>query len=126
MTNHPSLPDLLAQVKAHPNISNAGMILCHNGIVRASDRSGTHGVEWLRVSANTEKIQEICTWAQSLPGIVAVAIQAFEGELRVGDDLLFIVIAGDIREHVLDAMRQTLDRVKNEAVSKQEELKPSP
>ena len=81
---HVSLEDLIQRVKAHPRISEAGMILCHNGIVRASDRSGAKTVTSLRVSADEAMIEETRVWAESQPGIVAVLIQAFEGELTVG------------------------------------------
>ena len=67
------------------------------------------------------KVDEIRTWAESKEGIVVVIIEALEGEFHVGDDLLFIVIAGDIRENVLSAMRETIDRLKTEAVTKGEQ-----
>jgi len=115
-----SLERLIAAVKAHPEISRAGMILCHNGIVRQSDRSGLKRVESLKVVPNRSAIEEIRSWAESQPGIVAVAIEALEGEFRVGDDLLYVVVAGDIREHVFDVMRETVERVKAQGVSKTE------
>ena len=40
--------------------------------------------------------------------------------LRPGDDLLFLVVAGDIREHVKATFAELLDRIKAEAVLKQE------
>jgi molybdopterin synthase catalytic subunit len=45
-----------------------------------------------------------------------------EGERRVGDDVLLIVVAGDIREHVLPVLEETLNRLKSEAVIKKEEV----
>ena len=43
-----------------------------------------------------------------------------EGLLKPGDDLLFLVVAGDIREHVKATFAELLDRIKAEAVIKQE------
>jgi molybdopterin synthase catalytic subunit len=40
--------------------------------------------------------------------------------LQPGDDLLFIVVAGDIRENVKPVLADLLDRIKAEAVSKSE------
>jgi molybdopterin synthase catalytic subunit len=114
------MDELIAKVKAHPQISKAGMILCHNGIVRGSDRSGQKQVSRLDVQVHNEKIEEIRSWAESLPGIVCVIIEATEGQLRVGDDLLYIVVAGDIRDHVVAALVGALDRVKSEGVTKVE------
>ena len=115
-----SMDDLIARVKNHPRIREAGMLLCHNGIVREFDRSGEKRVKALKVQVNRAKVEEIRLWAESLPGIVAVAIEALEGEFQVGDDLLYIVVAGDIRENVFHATRQVLERTKAEAVKKNE------
>ena len=37
-----------------------------------------------------------------------------------GDDLLFILVAGDVREHIKPVLAELLDRVKAEAVTKKE------
>jgi molybdopterin synthase catalytic subunit len=111
---------LIAKVKSHPQISRAGMILCHNGIVRQFDRSGARRVTGLRVVANRSEIERIRLWAESQPGIVAVEVEAFEGELHVGDDLLYVVVAGDIRENVFAVMREIVDRIKADGVRKTE------
>jgi molybdopterin synthase catalytic subunit len=121
MTTKPtSLGDLIQKAKSHPHIEKAGMILCHNGIVRAWDRDGAKKVRSVRVAFDQQKIEEVRSWAESQPGIVCVLMEAFEGELKVGDDLLFIVIAGDIRENVLSAMRDVIDKAKATAVQKTE------
>jgi len=114
------MDDLIARIKSHPRIREAGMLLCHNGIVRESDRSGEKRVRALQVKVDRAKVEEIRAWGESLPGIVAVVIEALEGEFQVGDDLLFVVVAGDIRENVFQATRQTLERAKAEAVNKTE------
>ncbi|MBI5569123.1 MAG: molybdenum cofactor biosynthesis protein MoaE [Desulfomonile tiedjei] len=115
-----TLDRLVAGVKAHPEISRAGMILCHNGIVRGSDRSGARSVRALKVAVDSSAIERIRSWGESQPGIVTVAIQAMEGELHVGDDLLFVVVAGDIRENVFEITRQIIDRIKAGGVRKTE------
>lgn len=116
-----SMDQLIAQAKAHPDIHRAGMILCHNGFVRESDRSGKRRVKALHVSVDQASIEDIRSWAESQPGIVTVIIRALEGEFRVGEDLLYIVVAGDIRENVFRVMRETVERAKAAAVHKQEQ-----
>ena len=54
------------------------------------------------------------------PGIYDIVVEAHEGLLQPGDDLLFIVVAGDIREHVKPVLSDLLERIKSEAVSKEE------
>jgi len=115
-----SLARLIARVRALPQISSAGMILCHNGIVRESDRSGAKRVRALKVVVDRTAIERIRSWGESQPGIVAVAIEAFEGELHVGDDLLLVVVAGDFRENVFAVTREIVERIKSEGVHKTE------
>ena len=40
--------------------------------------------------------------------------------LKPGDDALFLIVAGDIRENVKSALGDLLDRIKSEAVAKRE------
>jgi molybdopterin synthase catalytic subunit len=115
-----SLDQLVAGVKAHPDIARAGMILCHNGIVRESDRSGAKRVRALKVTVDHTAIERIRSWGESRPGIVAVAIESLEGEFQVGDDLLFVVVAGDVRENVFAVTREIVERIKSEGVQKTE------
>ncbi|GEM_PF-2245578 len=54
------------------------------------------------------------------PGSYKVLVEAKSGTLQPGDDLLFIVVVGDIRENVKPVLAELLDRIKSEAVSKTE------
>jgi molybdopterin synthase catalytic subunit len=119
-SNSVSLDHLVQEIKTHPEISRAGMILCHNGIVRESDRSGAKRVRALKVVVDRTAIERVRSWGESQTGIVAVAIEAFEGELYVGDDLLFVVVAGDVRENVFAVTREIVEKLKSEAVQKTE------
>jgi molybdopterin synthase catalytic subunit len=115
-----SLGDLLAKVKSHPDINKAGMILCHNGIVRDFSRSGGKEVRELKVSVDQSRIESVKSWALSQPGIVALEIRAFEGSFTVGEDLLLVVLAGDIRDNVFSVMKELIERIKTECVRKTE------
>lgn len=64
--------------------------------------------------------EEVRSWAESRPGIVAVAIEALEGEFQVGDDLLYVVVAGDIRENVSAVTREVVEKIKAGGVQKTE------
>lgn len=115
-----SLEGMIAKVKSHPNISKAGMILCHNGIVRDYSRVGGEEVRALSITVDHSAIERVKSWAISNPGIVAVEIAAFEGDFAVGDDLLYVVLAGDLRENVFAVMKELIDKIKTECVSKKE------
>ena len=82
-----SLDTIVKKIKSSPNISKAGMILCHNGIVRDFSRVGEKTVRKLSVKVDSGAVDAAKLWALSQPGMVAVEIEALEGDFEVGDDL---------------------------------------
>lgn len=112
------LPAMINKMKQHPEISKAGMVLYHNGVVRGTSREG-EAVTGLTITVDHAKLDEIIAQAKGLPGIVEVMVHINEGKpLMVGDDVMFLAVAGDIRENVIDALSRTLNRIKAEATSK--------
>ncbi|MDL2285259.1 molybdenum cofactor biosynthesis protein MoaE [Desulfovibrio sp. OttesenSCG-928-F07] len=111
----------IADLKKEPGFAdNVGMILVHNGVVRSWSR-GTHApVTSITVTPDNSKIQNICRQIEEREGIFKAIALAKSGTLKPGDDLLFLIVAGDIRENVKSALSDLLDRVKSEAVIKQE------
>jgi len=97
----------------------AGMILIHNGVVRNSSRSG-EAVSKIDVSVNRTRLEEILTNARQHPGILAVEAEVNEGVLEVGDDVMLLGVAGDIRDNVLACLTDTLNRIKKEVTFKKE------
>ncbi len=113
----------IAQLKQRPGFAeNVGMMLIHNGVVRGTSRNDKKTVTSITVTHNEEKIRSICQELEKNPGIFAIVWQAMSGEFKPGDDVLFLIVAGDIRENVKDTFAQLLERVKSEGVQKQEYL----
>ena len=111
----------IAALKARPDFADhVGMILVHNGTVRSWSRSDKKTVAALEVTVDHERIDHLRREFLQHQGIYDIIIETREGLRRPGDDLLFIVVAGDIREHVKDVLARLLDRIKAEAVSKRE------
>ena len=111
----------LAELKQEPGFSeHVGMMLVHNGVVRAWSRADHAPVSSVRVCADKGRMGDICREMEQRPGIFRILAEANEGELKPGDDLLFLVVAGDIRENVKSAFAELLDRIKAEAVVKEE------
>lgn len=111
----------VAELKQQPGFAdNVGMMLIHNGVVRAWSRKDKNNVVAVRVTPDHAKIESICKEMEQRDGIFKIIAQANEGELRPGDDLLYLIVAGDIRENVKAVFAELLDRVKAEAVSKEE------
>jgi molybdopterin synthase catalytic subunit len=113
----------IAEMKGEPGFTeNVGMILVHNGVVRGWSRKDRSNVEYVEVSPDKEKIEALRRAYEKKPGIYKILVEAKSGRLKPGDDLLFIVVAGDIRENVKPVLAELLDRVKAEAVNKLEKM----
>jgi len=111
----------LAELKQEPGFTeHVGMMLVHNGVVRAWSRTDHAPVRFVRVRPDRARMLDICREMEQRPGIFRILAEANEGELKPGDDLLFFVVAGDIRENVKRAFAELLDRIKAEAIIKEE------
>jgi molybdopterin synthase catalytic subunit len=117
----PTLNDLVAKIKREMDPLKVGMIACHNGTVRGSSRSGEL-VEYLDIDVDADVWEKILQEMRSEPGIVAVEAYLFTGRRCVGDDVMFIAVAGDIRENVLPVLEKTLNWLKKDGVKKREKL----
>jgi len=115
----PTIHDLIEEVRSNPNIDRAGMIVCHNGIVRGFSRGGKK-VSKLRVKINKERLKEIISEAGGRPGIVDVRAHVNEGELNVGDDVMLVVVAGDIRENTFPVLQEVVNEIKKSVLEKEE------
>ena len=115
-----TLDKLVDEVKTHPDFHKAGMILCHNGVVRGTSRDGRR-VSGLRVSVDHEKLRQVIVENKKKPGIIEIRIEIAESkDLFIGDDVMLLVVAGDIRENVITVLKETLDAVKTTVTSKTE------
>ncbi len=113
----------IKELKTRPDFADrVGMILIHNGVVRGWSRKDRADVESLEVSPNYQKIEALRKEFLLCDGIFEILIEAESGILRPGDDLLHIVVAGDIREHVKPVLSELLERIKSEAVVKKEKV----
>ena len=111
----------IAELKQqHGFTDNVGMILAHNGIVRGWSRKDHANVIAIEITPDHAKIKALCEEFEKRPGIFRVLAEAKGGLLKPGDDALFLIVAGDIRENVKSALGDLLDRVKSEAVTKRE------
>jgi molybdopterin synthase catalytic subunit len=113
------LASMISRVKKHPDFHKAGMILCHNGVVRAHSRDGSP-VRELTVKADRRRLDEIVAEIRNRPGIVEVLAEVREGKLKPGDDVMLIVVAGDFRENVFAALRDAIEMVKAGVTQKTE------
>ena len=111
----------IKELKSRPDFTdNVGMILVHNGTVRNWSRKDKAKVSALEVTPDYVKIEALRQEYRQHEGIFDIIIEAFSGTFLPGDDLLYIIVAGDIRENIKPVLSDLLDRVKAEAVTKKE------
>ncbi|UCG80281.1 MAG: molybdenum cofactor biosynthesis protein MoaE [Desulfobacterales bacterium] len=113
------LTTLIETLKSHPDYTQVGMILCHNGIVRGTSRDG-RPVSGLTLTVDHEALDAILSEQRQRSGIVEILVEIREGSLRVGDDVMFIVVAGDLRDHVIPVLEDTLNAIKKRVTHKVE------
>ncbi|MFO7859730.1 MAG: molybdenum cofactor biosynthesis protein MoaE [Desulfosalsimonas sp.] len=111
---------LINQIKTSGDYDRVGMILTHQGVVRATSRDG-RPVSGVRLEVNRDRIKEIIDTEKQQPGIVEILVEITEtAELAVGDDIMLIAVAGDFRENVLACMARMIDAVKKRVTAKTE------
>jgi len=111
---------LIDQIKQRSDYAQVGMILCHNGVVRGTSRDG-RPVNGLRVTVDREKLDSVLTEHKNRPGITEILVEInADCDLKVGDDVMALVVAGDIRENVLATLSDALNAIKSTVTGKTE------
>ena len=120
----PSMDAWLNEAKASPNASKIGMYLTHSGTVRetakAAVRNGDEAavpVKGMQFSYDAAKVSAAVKDTYRLDGIYYVKAWLNAGTLQVGDDIMRVLIGGDIRPHVVDALQYLVGRLKEECVT---------
>ncbi|HIH36805.1 MAG TPA: molybdenum cofactor biosynthesis protein MoaE [Methanocellales archaeon] len=114
-----TIHDLIEEVRSNPRIDRAGMILCHNGIVRGFSRGGEE-VSKLKVKADRKALEKLIDETKKKPGIVDLKVHINEGVLGVGDDVMLVVVAGDVRENTFPVLIEVVDTIKRSILEKED------
>ena len=123
----PSLDQWLKEAKQAPDAEKVGMYLTHNGTVRITPKAQVRNgqtdaapVTGMEFSYDSQKLEQAIQEARKLEGIYYVRVWLNEGRLSVGDDLMYVLIGGDIRPHVVDALQFLVGTIKRECVVEKE------
>lgn len=123
----PSMDQWLREAKADPSAEKVGMYLTHNGVVRgtaeAQVREGAKNavpVSSMVFSYDPEKVAQAVADTYQLHGIYYIRVWLNEGALNVGEDIMCVLIGGDIRLRVVDGLQYLVGRIKNECVVERE------
>ena len=124
----PSVDKWLKEAKSDPAALQEGMYLVHNGVVRQTpkvkvrqgfdDGSLVKGMEFAYDEA---KVDVAIAETNKMDGIFHVRVWLNEGQLELGDDIMYVLIGGDIRPHVIDALQFLVGKIKNECVTEIEQ-----
>jgi molybdopterin synthase catalytic subunit len=115
-----NITSMIDSIKRHPDYHHAGMILCHNGVVRGTSRDGRQ-VSGLTISVDDDKLRQVIDRYKQTPGIIEILVEIADNKhLRVGDDVMLLAVAGDIRENVISVLKDTLNAIKTTVTTKTE------
>ena len=127
----PSIDAWLKEAKQDPEFARCGMYLVHNGVVRATPRclardeascderggvDANQTVSSMLFDYDQQSVDAAVASTRALPGIFYVRVWLNRGELAVGDDIMLVLVAGDIRPRVIDALQSLVSTLKNTCV----------
>jgi len=121
-----SILDLIRSVKEEEGFHRAGAIALFIGVVRGETPKGEK-VQRLMLEAYEEKANEvlakICGDLSKKNGIVDVQIHHLIGEFSVGEDLVYVLVAGSHRKNVFPVLEEAVERYKKEVpIFKKEQI----
>lgn len=131
MADMPSIDAWFREAKADPSFRACGMYLIHNGTVRETPKAQVRGVETdgvqpgdkvagMEFSYDEARVSAAVEEVRRLPGIGYVRVWLNSGTLSVGDDIMLVLVGGDIRPRVIDALQHLVSTIKNTCVVERE------
>ena len=127
--SRPSIDAWAAQAKKDENAAKCGMYLVHDGVVRETARAQAREniespmVDVVKFSFDEKAVNKAIEASKSMPGIGYVRVWLNQGEIKVGDDLMLVLVGGDIRPHVVDALQSLVETLKTKCVREEEKFK---
>ena len=109
----------IEEIKKTANPGELGMILVHNGIVRATSKSG-NPVHGMKLSFDGKKLKSVIPFFKQRAGVTEVKVWINAGNLKVGEDIMLLLVAGRFKTDVLPVLEELLATVKNEIVTEEE------
>lgn len=123
----PSMDEWIRDAKKEPDAGKVGMYLFHNGVVRETARdqvrngaTDTKTVTGMLFSCDQERVSGVVKDTKSLEGIYHVRVWLNEGKLQAGEDIMYVLVGGDTRPHVMAALDYIVGKIKAECVTENE------
>jgi molybdopterin synthase catalytic subunit len=109
----------IKEAKANHDPDKVGMILVHNGVVRGTSKEGKP-VKGMRLTYDKDLLETTVREFKKRDGIAEIRAWINEGDLTVGDDIMYVLVAGRFRTDVLPALQELLGIIKKDVVKEQE------
>lgn len=109
----------IKEIKERSDFRDLGMILVHNGMVRATSKDGK-SVKGMHLSFDSKKLACLIDELSKIDGIAGIKIWINEGDLKVGDNIMYALVAGKFRTAVIPVLEELVSRIKKEIVSEKE------
>lgn len=113
------IDEWLKEIKKTSDPQSLGMVLVHNGVVRGTAKDGKP-VKAMQLSYNQEDLDRCVSRLKKREGITAIRAWINNGLLNIGDDIMYVLVAGRFRTDVLPVFQELLATIKNEIVLEKE------
>ncbi len=111
--------DLIRSIKSNSNLDNLGMILVHNGIVRGTSKN-EKPITGMIVDYNDKKLKALKEKVGQLEFVESIEITINKGKLKVGDDIMVVVLAGNNRKRLIPLFEEIIEEIKQNIVEEKE------
>jgi molybdopterin synthase catalytic subunit len=113
-----TLADLMGTLRANQDFCKVGAVTLFIGVARGETRE-KETVRKLELEAYTEKADKvlgnICKDLTARHGIVDVQIHHLTGTFEIGEELVYVAVAGSHRGDVFPVLQEAVERYKREA-----------
>ena len=113
------IEEWIKDIKTNSDFKNLGMILVHNGVVRATSKAGKP-VKGMHLTYDREKLSLLIDGLKKKEGIVDIRVWINEGLLKVGDDIMYACVAGKFRTTVIPVLEDLVAGIKSRIVTEAE------
>ena len=123
----PTFEKMMKEAKLSKNANKCGMFLLHNGVVRVDAKSkvregkkNTKKIVGMNFDYDDKKVNVAIKNALKMKGIYYIKVWLNRGKLKVGDDIMLVLVGGDIRPRVIDCLQNLVGEIKSKCVVEHE------
>jgi molybdopterin synthase catalytic subunit len=113
-----TLTNLMDALRANPDFHKVGAVALFVGVARGETRK-KETVQKLELEAYAEKadsvLENICKDLTARPGTIDVQIHHLVGSFEIGEELVYVGVAGGHRGNVFPVLQEAVERYKHEA-----------